>query len=101
MEVLRGEFLFNEMGIKGWRLIIFLMVLMLLMVYSSHKVDEKVLKIARLSKLEKEKRAEFISTRSEAMKKKLRSYVESESRRLGLAPTGKPVIVIHAVKKDE
>ncbi len=99
VKILKGEYLFNEKGKKGWRMVIYIMILLMIMVYSGHKVDDKVLEISKLRKLEKKKKTEFVVTRSKAMRLKLRSRVEKEAAGIGLYPSTKPVTVIH-VKKE-
>ena len=59
---LRGSFLTDESAFKNWRIIIFVVGLLLVMIYSSHKSDQKVIKIAELNKLKRELRAEYIDT---------------------------------------
>jgi len=43
----------------------------------------------------------FIITRSEAMRMKLRSYVEAEASALNLEPADKPVTIIHTEKEEK
>ena len=42
---LRGSFLTDESAFKNWRIIIFVVGLLLIMISSSHKSDKKVIKI--------------------------------------------------------
>jgi len=46
--ILKGKFLVDEEAFKNWRMIIFLSVLALIMIASSHRADEKVHEIASL-----------------------------------------------------
>ncbi len=94
---LKGEFLLEQTALKGWRMVLFIIFLMMLMVRSGHITDEKVLKIARLSKKEQEYRATFIALRSKAMKFKLESKVIEKVAPLGLKPSNEPVVVIKEV----
>ena len=48
--LLKGKFLISDEAFKNWRFIIFLSVLALIMIGSSHSADKKVYEIARLKK---------------------------------------------------
>lgn len=95
---LKGEFLFDEAAFKGWRMVAFVIFLMMLMVRSGHVVDEQVLKIAKLSKQEKELRAEYIALRSKSMRLKLESNVINKVADMGLKPSHEPVQIIKEIK---
>lgn len=95
---LRGEFLLNEDAFKNWRMVIFVIFLLMLMVRSGHITDEKVMKITQLSNQERELRAEYIALRSQSMKLKLESNVVEKVKDMGLKPSDKPVRVIREVK---
>lgn len=73
--VLKGKFLVDEGASKNWRLLIFLTVLALIMIASSHSIDKKVQKIAELNKQKRELRSQFLATRSELMKLKMESSI--------------------------
>ncbi len=94
---LKGEFLLEQTALKGWKMVLFIVFLMMLMVRSGHITDEKVLKIAKLSKKEQEYRATFIALRSKAMKFKLESRVVEKVSPLGLKPSSEPAVVVREV----
>lgn len=98
---LRGEFLLNEDAFKNWRMVVFIVVLLMLMVRSGHITDEKVMRIANLSNQERELRAEYIALRSESMKLKLESNVVAKVKSLGLLPSDKPALVIREKKNNK
>jgi hypothetical protein len=77
--ILKGKFLVDEDAKKNWGFILFLTLLALLMITSSHQIDTKVQKISELNKEGRRLRAEFVSTRSDLMKLKMESSI---SRRL-------------------
>lgn len=97
---LRGEFLLNEDAFKNWRMVIFVIFLLMLMVRSGHVTDEKVMKITNLSKQERELRAEYIALRSQSMKLKLESNVVGNVKEMGLKQSNKPVKIIREVKRS-
>jgi type II secretory pathway component PulL len=77
--ILKGKFLVDEDAKKNWGFIIFLTVLALLMITSSHQIDRKVQKIATLNKEKRRLYSEFVAARSDLMKLKMESSI---SRRL-------------------
>ena len=97
---LKGEFLLNEDAFKNWRMLLFVIVLLLLMVRSGHMTDEKVIKIAKLSKQERELRAEYIALRSKSMKLKLESNVVKRVEDIGLLPSNEPAIIIKELIRE-
>ncbi len=97
--LLRGKYLVSEDSFKNWRFISFLVVLMLMMIASSHSSDKKVMEIARLNKEIKELRAEFVDTRSMAMKVMLESTVRRKVGDQGLIPSETPPQVIKVISK--
>jgi hypothetical protein len=98
---LKGEFLLEQAAFKSWRMVVFVIFLMMLMVRSGHITDEKVLKIADLSKKEQEYRATYIAFRSRAMKFKLESNVIEKVSEMGLKPSTEPAVVVQEQKKKE
>jgi ribosomal protein L29 len=101
-DVLKGNFLIRENSFKNWRFILFIVGLMLLMIASAHSIDKKVMEIADLNKEIKELRAEFVDTRSQAMKLKLESAIRKRVLTEGLQPSETPpqVIKVTTLKKD-
>ncbi len=96
-DLLKGNFLINEAAFDNWKFIIFVVVLILSMIASSHKMDNKVMQIAKLSKEVKELRAEFVDTRSSVMKLKLESTIEQKAKQLELSPPTIPPFVIKVI----
>lgn len=95
--LLKGQFLVSENALHNWRFIIFIVVLMLLMIGSSHSIDKKVMEIAALNKELKELKAEFVDARSIAMTMRLESTVRKKVRDFGLKPSEVPPQVIEVV----
>ena len=85
--ILRGTFLVSDDSFKNWRFIIFLSVLALVMIASSHSADKKVYEIARLKEEVKELRSEYLDGRSRLMKLKMESSVIQKMKDKGLAPS--------------
>jgi hypothetical protein len=99
--ILKGKFLVDEDASKNWTFIVFLTLLALIMIASSHSVDKKVQLLAKLSKEKKQLREERIATSSELMKIKLQSSIVSKLEERGLYMSEKPPIKIVVKHKKE
>ncbi|OSY87420.1 S-adenosyl-methyltransferase [Tenacibaculum holothuriorum] len=100
-DVLKGRFLTDESSFKNWRLILFVVVLLLIMITSAHRADQKVLKIAELNRLKRQLRAEFVDTGTTLMRMKLESSIRDKVKTKGLNPSKTPPQKIKVtVKKD-
>jgi hypothetical protein len=85
--ILKGTFLVSDDSFKNWRFIIFLSILAIVMIASSHSADKKVYEIARLKNEVNEMRSEFIDGRSKLMRLKMESEVMKEMNKKGIAPS--------------
>jgi len=85
--ILRGKFLVSDDSFKNWRVIIFISVLAIIMIASSHSADKKVHEIARLNNEVKGLRSAFVDGRSRLMKFKMESTVIIKMREKGLKPS--------------
>ncbi|MDG2485156.1 MAG: FtsL-like putative cell division protein [Flavobacteriaceae bacterium] len=74
-KILLGKFLINEGSIKNWSYIFFLFTICLIMIYSSHSVDSKIIKIGDLKNEISVLQSRFINKRKEVMKLKMESNV--------------------------
>ena len=83
--ILKGTFLVNDDSFKNWRFIIFISVLALIMIASSHSADKKVYKIARLNNEAKEMRSAFVDGRSKLMRFKMESDISEKMKEKGLS----------------
>lgn len=87
---MRGTFLVSDDSFKNWRFIIFLSVLALIMIASSHSADKKVYETARLKEEVKELRSAFLDGRSRLMKLKMESNIIQKMKEKGLSPSEIP-----------
>ena len=85
--ILKGTFLVSDDSFKNWRFIIFISVLAVVMIASSHSADKKVHEIARLSNEVKEMRSAFVDGRSKLMRLKMESAVMAKMKKKGIAPS--------------
>jgi len=81
---LRGSFLTDEYASKNWKIIIFIVTLLLFMINSAHNIDKKVILIAKLNKKKRELRAEYVDTGTLLMRIKMESTIREKVK--GLKP---------------
>lgn len=85
--ILKGKFLISDDSFKNWRVIIFISVLAIVMIASSHSADKKVHEIARLNNEVKEFRSAFVDGRSKLMRLKMESSIVSKMSEKGVKPS--------------
>lgn len=98
--ILKGKFLTGENSLQNWGMTLYIVLLFLLIIASSHSVDTKVMEIAKLTKEVKELRAEYIETRTMLMQEKLESTVRAKVEPLGLKPITRPPYLIKIINKQ-
>tara|TARA_B110001454_G_scaffold219034_2_gene249432 strand:- start:996 stop:1325 length:330 start_codon:yes stop_codon:yes gene_type:complete len=89
-DFLRGSFLTDESAFKNWRIILFVVVLLLVMISSAHKADKKVIQISKLNKKKRELRAEYVDTGTILMRMKMESSIREKAKARGLEPLKSP-----------
>ncbi len=98
-DILKGKFLVEKDALKNWVFILFLTGLALIAISSSHSVDKKVQKIAKLTAQNRELRAQHIATRSNLMKLKMETSVIKKLEGTGLFVADVPPTKIKINKK--
>lgn len=88
--IIKGRFLVSDDAFKNWRFIIFLSVLALIMIASSHQTDKKVHEIARLSNEVKELKSEYVDIRMQLMQAKMETRIIQKMEQKGLFPSETP-----------
>ena len=99
-DILKGKFLISDDSFKNWRVIIFISVLAIIMIASSHSADRKVHEIAQLNNEVKEWRSSFVETRSKLMRLKMESSIMKKVTDKGLAPSQVPPKKIRIKSQD-
>ena len=99
-DILRGSFLTDESAFKNWRIIIFIVGLLLFMISSAHKADKKVIEISELNKKKRELRAEYVDTGTILMRMKMESSIREKAKARGLKPSEAPPKKIKIIYKD-
>ena len=99
--ILKGTFLVSDDSFKNWRFIIFISVLAIIMIASSHSADKKVYEIARLKNEVKEMKSEFTDGRSKLMRLKMESAVIDRMKEKGLSPSLVPAKKIKVLSNNK
>ena len=89
-DILKGKFLISDDSFKNWRVIIFMSVLAIVMIASSHSADKKVHEIAQLNNEVKEWRSAFVEGRSKLMRLKMESSIIKKMAVKEIAPSVVP-----------
>lgn len=98
-DLLRGSFLTDASAFKNWRIIIFVVALLLFMISSAHNADRKVIKIAELNKKNRELRAEYVDTGTILMRIKMESNIRQKVKRRGIQPSQTSPQKIRIIRK--
>ena len=83
-KILLGNFLIEKNIFKNWRLVLYLFFMAIVMIFSSHLVDKKIIKISDLENDISYLESEFVENRKMVMKLKMQSNVISEMKSIGL-----------------
>jgi len=70
--------------VTSWRMVLFISSLAILVIYSAHKVDQKVIRISKLNEELKDLRSRHIDMRTRLMSLSKPSKVAEEVEKLGL-----------------
>lgn len=100
-DFLKARFLIDDYAIKNWIFIIYLLVLALIMIANIHSYEDKIFKLADLTKEVKELRAEFVDRRSELMKLKMESTVTQKMILRDIKPSEQPPIKIKVTTEKD
>ncbi|OAD45224.1 FtsL-like putative cell division protein [Polaribacter atrinae] len=99
-DFLRGSFLTDDAAFNNWRIIIFVVMLLLIMITSAHKAERKVIQISILNKQKRELRAVYVDTGTILMRMKMESSIREKAKARGLEPLKSPPKKIKVTIKD-
>ena len=99
-ELLKGGFLIDESSFKNWRMMFFIVALLLIMISSAHSTDKKVIEISKLNKQKRELRAEYIDTQTTLMRMKMESSIRQKAKKMGLQPSETPPKRIKVINNE-
>tara|TARA_B100000941_G_scaffold273171_1_gene233237 strand:- start:528 stop:836 length:309 start_codon:yes stop_codon:yes gene_type:complete len=89
------DFLAGKDSRKNWRMLMFISVLIMITIYSSHSADQKVFKISELNKEVNNLNNVSVSTKIDLMNVKMESKVTSKLSSQGFYPSNnQPVKII-------
>lgn len=88
--IVKGKFLVSESALKNWPFILFLSVLALIMIGSSHNADKKVYRISKLNLEVKELKSEYVDVRINLMHSRMESRLVTAMEKKGLRPSSTP-----------
>ncbi len=83
-ELYVDRFAQENLLVTSWRLVLFISVLAVLVVYSSHKVDQKVIRINKLNVELKDLRSRHIDMRTTLMTLSKTTNIAEEVKKTGL-----------------
>ncbi|MEI6865678.1 FtsL-like putative cell division protein [Flavicella sp.] len=100
-DVLKGGFLVNKGAFKNWRIILFVVSLLLFMISSSHSADRKVMEISRMNIEMRKLKALYIDSGTYLTRMKMESSVVKKLKERGLgSPTRPPIKIKVTVKTN-
>lgn len=99
--LIKGKFLVSDDSLKNWRFIIFLSLLALVMIATSHNADKKVHKISKLNAEVKELKSEYVDVRMILMQSRMESKIIAAMENRGLLPSVTPPKRIRIIEKKE
>lgn len=89
-DILKGKFLISEDAVKNWKFIVFCTFLAIMMIASSHSTEKKVHDIAKLQKVERQLRSQFVDQRQHLMQLKMESGIQQRLKDKGLSISNEP-----------
>ena len=100
IDILKIKFLVSEDAIKNWKIILFISLLAVVMIASSHSTDKKVYEIDRLTDEVMELKSEFVDARSVVQQLRLESNVTEKVKDKGLLASTIPPKKIKVVAQN-
>ena len=88
------DFLAGKDSLKNWRMLLFVSVLLMVTIYSSHSADQKIFLLTKLNKEVNTLNSVSVSTKLDLMNVKMESKVTSRLRENGLSTSKNPPIKI-------
>ena len=89
-KIILGNFLIEEGSVRNWRFVIFLFIMAIIMIFSSHLVDKKIISISDFKNEISVLESEFLENRKRVMKLKMESNVVSLMKERKIKSSKKP-----------
>ena len=90
----------DEGAFKNWKFILFVVVLLLFMISSSHSADRKVMEVSRMNKEMKKLKSLYVDSGTYLTRMKMESSVREKLKERGLASPKTPPIKIKVTNKN-
>ena len=90
IDIIKGKFLIQDGAFRNWAFIVYCAILALIMIYSSHSTDKKVIKIAEQEVRLKSLNSEFVETKKQVMQLKMESNVTNKMLERGIKLSKEP-----------
>ncbi|XCI75806.1 MAG: FtsL-like putative cell division protein [Flavobacteriales bacterium] len=100
-DILKGNFLIKEDAYRNWNFILFLTVLALISITSSHMIDKKIQQVDKIHEEIRELKSEYASIHSRLMQMRLGSTVKRLMATNGLKPLREPPYELILPNKKE
>lgn len=100
IKILKVDFLVGKSALKNWTMILFGVVLCIVMIFSSHLIEQKVHIIAKLNNEVKELQSEFVDVRSRLQRVRLESTVLQSLKESGLKQSETPPQKIKVIVRE-
>jgi hypothetical protein len=100
-DVLKGGFLVDDGAFKNWRIIIYVVFLLLFMIASSHNADRKVMEISRMNRQMKMMKSLYIDSGTLLTRMKMESSVREKVKKEGLDSSKTPPVKIKVTTKTK
>ncbi|MGY5352448.1 FtsL-like putative cell division protein [Wenyingzhuangia sp. IMCC45533] len=94
--VLKGDFLTKGNSFKNWRVIFSVLGMSIVMITCAHQTDEKVMKIAALTKKIRVLKAEYVDSATKVTYLKMESTIRRKVEDQDLEPSKEPPVKIVA-----
>ena len=89
-KIILGNFLIEEGSLKNWKLVTFLFIMAIIMIFSSHSIDKKIILIGDLKNDVSVLESKFLENRKRVMKLKMESNVSSIMKERGIKSFNTP-----------
>ena len=89
-KIVLGNFLIEEGSLRNWRFVIFLFTMAILMIFSSHSVDKKIISISDFKNEISVLESKFLENRKKVMKLKMESNVALLMKERKIKTSNKP-----------
>lgn len=100
LKFVKIDFLVGENSLKNWSVLLFIILLGIIMIYSSHLAEQKVFTIAKLNEEVKELQNEFTDYRSQLQLQRLESSVLKPLKEQGIKQSDTPPQKIKVIVKN-